>query len=320
MIGGTGRCGTTILRDIFRNHPDVATVPEWRFMVDPDGLLDFYSTFLACWSPYLYDVKLKRLESLLRKIGRNNYIGAVSSYSQKKIGLRQKLPYRLAGAYSEVLYVKKYCPDYSMLVKELINDLNEFSYKGQWFGKKFLWKNEFKYGSTGKNRDIAKKIGKFYYKVIASVLNARDKKYYLEKNTWNILWFDKILDIIPESKLIHIYRDPRDVVSSFLKQPWSPSEPVQAAIYYKDIIEYWWNIRKNLPLESYYEISLESLVSNKEKVLRELCLFMKIEWSDTLMATDLSRSHSGRWEKKLTFEQQREVNSILHNHISKLGY
>ena len=72
LIGGTGRCGTTILKQIFQAHPEVAKIPEWRFAVDPDGILDFYSSLSQNWSPHLFDVKLKRLYKLLQQTGQQN--------------------------------------------------------------------------------------------------------------------------------------------------------------------------------------------------------------------------------------------------------
>ena len=66
FIGGTGRSGTNISKALLANHPQVATLPfEYRFIIDPDGLVDFSPSFAAPWSPVLADPRLKRLERLL---------------------------------------------------------------------------------------------------------------------------------------------------------------------------------------------------------------------------------------------------------------
>ena len=71
LIGGGGRSGTTILSKIFSKHSQFAVVPEWRFVIDPDGLLDFLSSVVNSWTPYIYSLKLQRLETLLSDVEKN---------------------------------------------------------------------------------------------------------------------------------------------------------------------------------------------------------------------------------------------------------
>ena len=69
LICGTGRCGTNIVKEVFSVHSSVITLPfEQRFINDPDGIIDFYNSFSASWSPYIADRKIKRLEALLRRM------------------------------------------------------------------------------------------------------------------------------------------------------------------------------------------------------------------------------------------------------------
>ena len=122
LIGGTGRSGTTILRRIFSRHPALSEVPELRFLVDPDGLVDFYDTLRHGWSPYLFDVKLRRLEGLLRDMERPAYISSGMKLVLRKLGLSRILPRVLWRRYYYV-GLRNFAPNYPQLVGELVHDL-----------------------------------------------------------------------------------------------------------------------------------------------------------------------------------------------------
>jgi len=66
FIGGTGRCGTNITRKILDRHSQIASFPfEYRFIINPDGIIDFYNSFSTTWSPYMADITIKRLYEFL---------------------------------------------------------------------------------------------------------------------------------------------------------------------------------------------------------------------------------------------------------------
>ena len=169
-------------------------------------------------------------------------------------------------------------------------------------------------------QNLIKLLSHFLESVIKSALKKQDCKYYLEKNTWNILWYDSILELLPNAKMVHIFRDPRDVVASYTKQKWMPSDPIQSAVIYRDMINRWWSVRKNLSTDCYFEISLENLVSDPKKVLLRICDFWNIPWSERLLDVKLNQSHTGRWKRDLTIKQQREVEKLLFEEMVKLGY
>jgi len=319
LIGGTGRCGTTILKKIFQEHPQVAHIPEWRINVDPDGLIDFYAALSECWSPYLLDVKLKRLEKLLQDAGRGNTFWKMYRMGLQKFKIQKIMPWHLSPRYSD-FSIKKECPGYSALVKELIRNLKTFEFRGHWTGQQFLEKRILQYAPPSKKKELADLLGRFMAQVIKNTLEKQGKQIYVEDNTWNILWFDKFLDLMPRARLVHIYRDPRDVVASFTKQTWTPSDPSEAALFYRGIMERWWDICKQLPKKSFLEISLENLVEAPEAGIRKICGFWNISWHPSLLRTDLSRSHSGRWKTDFHSNDQDKIQSILSDMIEKLGY
>ena len=65
FIGGTGRTGTTILRQVLGTHHQiVAVATELRIIADPDGLLDLFLSLTERWSPYTADAAIHRFLTL----------------------------------------------------------------------------------------------------------------------------------------------------------------------------------------------------------------------------------------------------------------
>jgi hypothetical protein len=318
LIGGTGRSGTTILKKIFIKHPTVANIPEWRCLIDPDGLIDFYNTISNGWSPYLYDIKLKRLKKKLIQAGRDGFFKKGLSVIND-VGFLSRFPYRLAPCYSGLNMVR-YCPNYFQIVDKLISDLTDFKYRGQWIGMEMWEKKSLVFKEDIEEKTLAYILGNFYRKIIEDIFDFQKAKNYVEDNTWTILWFDKILNILPEAKLVHIYRDPRDVVSSFLHQSWCPSNLIEATKWYKSIIKRWLKLKNQIAKNAYMEISLESLVAKPKDTIKKICDFWNIEYNSSILNIDLSRSHSGRWKKDLNKDQQNNLEYLLKDELQCFGY
>ena len=142
----------------------------------------------------------------------------------------------------------------------------------------------------------------------------------MEDNTWNILYLKEIAELLPGARLIHIYRDPRDVVASFTQQTWTPSDAVESARFYRNLMDRWQHVKQQVPEDFFMEISLEELVQHKENMLQEICAFWSLEWDDKLMELELNKAHRGRWEKDIPANQLEEVLEILTPYLEMLGY
>jgi hypothetical protein len=163
-------------------------------------------------------------------------------------------------------------------------------------------------------------LGTFVRSLIKDLLHDTGKRFFVEDNTWNVLFAKELVEILPEAKIIHVYRDPRDVVASFSHQRWSPKDKIQGALWYKDMMTYWFNLRAILPLDSYYELSLEHFVASPEAMLREICQFAGISFHKAMLQVDLSHAHSGRWRREYSEEEKVAVQDILGEIIFELGY
>lgn len=319
LVGGTGRSGTSIVKDLIAQHPSAASLPfEYRFIIDPDGLIDFYTGVTASWSPYLADRKLKRLQSLLTTLS------------------HEPLHHRLLGElirrwdpYGHILSPRAYhgwelnrhLPNFRHHVEELMRRLIDFSFSACWVGTADYQHRPVVHHTPPRSKEeLAPILGRFVENVVDDLLDATGKAFFVEDNTWNVFFASEILDILPEAKLIHVFRDPRDVVASFSHQRWSPRDRVRGARWYRDMMYHWFEVRTALPPQSYHELSLESLVASPRATLQELCDFAGITFEEAMLEVDLSQSHAGRWRHEYTAEEKVNVQRILGSIIRTLGY
>lgn len=319
MIGGSGRSGTTILKTVFSHHPDCVLVPEYRFAIDPDGLIDFYRGFDAGWSPFLFDLRLRRLHALLTDIGRHRRVPRLMAYLSQKYNFERTVSRSLVPRYAGVAFERQ-CPTFMRRVDELMAALTDFCYSGQWNGSEFMDRRILHFAEPRSRAELAAHLGDFWRATIDDTCLYQGKSVFVEDNTWCILWFDTILELLPQARLVHVVREPRDIVASYTKMRWAPNEPVQAARWFKGIINQWFEVRTRLNSQNFIQIKLEDLVESPRETLERICDFWQVEWHDALLQTDLDRSHSGRWKSDFSPAQSLEVTRELEAEIAQLGY
>ncbi len=316
LIGGTGRCGTTILKTVMAGHPDVAVTPSWRFTIDPDGLVDFYRSLSNNWSPYLFDVKLRRLKNLLNRISSSSLLTRTLLHANRLLQLERLIGRKLLPPMAEH-HASRLCPQFTKLSEQLLAELVTLQYRGFWTGGS-LFQKSMHFAGYCKPAELSIPMGNFYRAVATAVTDNTNKSYFIDDNTWNILFFDALLELLPDAKLVHIYRDPRDVAASFLGQSWTPDHPEYACNFYAEIMARWSEVKSSVPPDSFMETSLEQLVSETEETLHRICKFWEIPYHTTLLKTDLSKSNQGRWQSS-PINNDRYLN-ILQPWVDKLGY
>lgn len=316
LVGGSGRSGTTLLRRLLGRHPKVCEVPEWRLPVDPGGLVDFYVALGAAWTPLLFDAHYRRLASLLRQVGPKGALASLyrrvvhGSGLARHVSLSLDLPY---GAVDASLF----CPGYQQLAQALLDDLRSLEYRAIWTGSPFLANGRTALGGPFAPEVLAAVLGGFYRGVVKETLQAHGGEHYVEKNTWYPLVFDRFLELVPEARLINIWRDPRDVVCSMLEQRWAPNGPLSAARYYRAIMDRWYAVRHQLPVDSFLDVSYEELVIEPEGILERITAFAGIPLSPG--PCELSASSIGRWQRGLRPAEMKQILPYLAPELDGKG-
>ena len=163
-------------------------------------------------------------------------------------------------------------------------------------------------------------------------------KLWGDKTPLNTLYLDWIGSAFPQSKFIHIIRDGRDVVSSYLDMKRYSSIDEAAKRWIHSII-FAQKFGAKIG-DSYMEIRYESLVKNPEEVIMEVCNFLDIEYDSKILdhtsqiekMGDTDKSHHsnlskpissesiGKWKNNLSEDNQKKVTKLLHNSLHRLGY
>ncbi|UGV40306.1 sulfotransferase [Methanococcoides orientis] len=155
-------------------------------------------------------------------------------------------------------------------------------------------------------------------------------------NTLSLGWIDLLYN---DAKYIHIIRDGRDVVSSYLKMG-RYNNIKDACERWNDSINVATSFGRMKGSDKYIEIIYEDLVSNPKKEIIKICEFIGIEFEEKMFTyhqeinrlgdTKLSHhgnltnpiniSSIGKWKNNLSKEDIDEMNLLINTNLSKLGY
>lgn len=316
-ISGSGRSGTNITKELISMSNDVFTLPfEYRFTIDPYGLIDTYNTMKFSWSPFLAHSRISELERYLTQIGQKNYfkflIGKIIKTIDKK-GLVLTPPRYFDWE------LQKWFPNYLKHVEYFKKRLVDFEYNAAWPGEKlFQIHNRMNFVAYDKQLNLIFK--EFLDSLFSDILLKHNKTHFVEDNTWGILYAKELLEIIPEYKFIHVYRDPRDVVTSLLFQRWAPSEIDDCIKYYSSLMNKIIEIKTKLSSTQIIDVKLENLVENANGQLKQVCEFCEISFNQEMLNVDLSKGNSGRWKRDLNKSQQKHISQELDYFVEYFGY
>jgi hypothetical protein len=196
-------------------------------------------------------------------------------------------------------------------------------------------------------------INNIFNKAITSLLEKywrnSGKSRIAEKSPNNIFFFQHLHHIFPESPLIHVIRDGRDVVASLLKLNWintATGQPIDYTQDPKKAAEYWLKavqtgrqtmfdseIRKK-----YFEIHYEDVINDTEPTLKKLFEFLGEKWDPVVMefhnkernladessaeavSQPLYKTSVGRWKTDLKEEHKAPVKEVAGQTLIDLGY
>lgn len=217
---------------------------------------------------------------------------------------------------------------YQEWVEDYTKSLYQFFFKGAWAARanlfrkgllRFIGRNELTelflersyYCSPLTQNRFCEMTNQYLTTFFHNAALRHGKKRIVEHTPTNLIHADFIQKIFPSMKLIHIYRDPRDVISSYTTKDWGTTDLRQNLRWISDILDRWEEVKEKIPREVYYELSFEQLIDDFESQLRSLCDFLTISFDRSMLDINISRHNIGRWKNKLS---DQDMEYIIKNY------
>jgi len=171
--------------------------------------------------------------------------------------------------------------------------------------------------------------------IFALAMNKTAKNRWLEKTPANIVYMKELLEIYPRAKLIHIYRDGRDVASSIIENGFWPIWqndvlPVYAklrgksvrdcAIYWREFLRFGFSQAQDLSQNRCIHIEMEDLISKTEEKLKEICDFIDETFDESMTHVHLHKHNIGRWANTFSDKDKNAFKDEAGDLLIELGY
>ncbi|MBL8599774.1 MAG: sulfotransferase [Devosia sp.] len=124
------------------------------------------------------------------------------------------------------------------------------------------------------------------------------KKRTGDKTPLYVTAMPTVASVLPEARFIHIVRDGRDVALSWSKTWFAPSRDLAVLVaQWSAMVR---EARREAPAAKYLEIRYEDLVRTPETVLRRVCAFIDLDYTDRMLdypdrAAGRLAEHQARW-------------------------
>ncbi len=241
----------------------------------------------------------------------------------------------------ETHFIKRFIVPQLSSRKELSKkDLQGLLQKDKYFSRLNIpiEENLKKYRSVISNQDLIE----LFDCVLNQYAKSKNKSFVGDKDPMNSSYISQIQYCFPKSFLIHIIRDPRDVILSRMKSDWG--KDTSFAVHLAEHNVQLENMLSNgmaLFREKYVEVYYEQLLENPAKELQKICNKIGLLYNREMLdfqkkaeelvfseekawkgnvSKPILKNNKNKWKSGLTNYQVSLVELVLKKHFILLGY
>ncbi len=186
-------------------------------------------------------------------------------------------------------------------------------------------------------RNLAKLLDLFY--MYYAEIKCPGATRWGDKTPTNTFFVPLINKVFPEAKYIHIIRDGRDVVSSYLAAKLYSDTKEASSRWLRSVVAAQ-SFGAKIGTTRYLEVFYEDLVRQPVTVIQSVCDFLEIDfkpdmlrfWENAASLGDTKIDHHknlfnpinqnsiGKWQQSLSHEDQLLVEKMLEDKLTELNY
>src|SRR5262245_61531603 len=202
------------------------------------------------------------------------------------------------------------------------------------------WGLQFDLSAFAEDRSYRQVVSRIY----DEWARKQNKSRWGDKTPHYVTKIPILLEIFPSAKIIHIYRDGRDVALSWLRVRFGPRNVFAAAKAWKEMVSSGRQVGASLPDETYLEVRYESLLSNPADVMKRVCAFIGEPFADVVLrptaarlpsrhrpiigvrrprrspASEIISTNTEKWKKQMSLPDRILFESVAGDLLQALGY
>lgn len=145
-------------------------------------------------------------------------------------------------------------------------------------------------------------LSDLFKRMLQQYLKNHNKIIVGEKDPKNLEYLNQIIKTFPHAKILHIIRDPRDVVLSRLNAEWSKDRGlITHALTYRFQYLKAQKDGKEIFKSNYLEFRYEELITKPESMLNDICQFLKIKYDKNMLkfyenSSEIIKGEEKKWK------------------------
>jgi len=117
-------------------------------------------------------------------------------------------------------------------------------------------------------------------------IGKKDFDFWVDHTPGNMKYMHTLLEMFPAAKAVHMVRDGRAVSASVMPLDWGPNTIMQSAHDWSQKVLCGITAELALGRERILQVRYEELVREPEKVLREICGWLNIDYDPVMLCSD----------------------------------